>query len=291
MISLITGTIREDYQPIGGNINGSWIEDYGIGYLDPVLPMNLPLSVLVFTKRDKTWEGRISWFPSKRKDWIGTHIRYAILGKGKIGDDDSHLFLALINYVIESIENDEIKKKQEAFGNKLDECFTEEKLKTFLQEDSSGCGEDLRRIIKENLKVTECQKEDSYPFINSEKKSILYVNNMDKLQEGYNLLVSDVELPFDTLVVYNSKSFSNFEKLEERKASGVIYIEGKICEKGNLKQDIKDFYNFDSEIDSTNNTSIDDITQIIKKKLNSICTFLLQIWSYIKEAVGKIFKR
>ena len=151
-----------------------------------------------------------------------------------------------------------------------------------MQEDSSGCGEDLRRIINESLKVTECQKEDNYPFI-SEKKSILYVNNMDKLHEGYNLIVSDVEIPFDTLVVCNSKSFSNFEKLEEKKAAGAIYIEGNIYEKGNLKQDIKEFYNFDSKIDTANNISVDDIKQILKKKLNSVWTFLLQIWSYIKK--------
>ena len=269
MFSLITRTIIDDYRCFGRIIDCSWIKDYGIGNLDPESSTNLPLSVLVFIKKDKTWEGRISWFPSKRKDRIGTHIRYAIIGKGKIGDEDSHLFLSFINYFINSIENNESKEKQKEFGKKLDEYFTEEKLNFFLKEDSTYCEEELKKVINKSLMELDFQKEENYPFMKIENESILYVNNLAKLHEGYNLLVSDLDIPFDTLVVYNSNSFDCFENLIEKKAAGVIYIESNnIYENGQLKKDLKDYYNFDCKVDISNNKSLVCTKDCSEKKIN-----------------------
>ena len=99
MLSLKTRTKNNDYRWFGPDISLEYIREYGVGSLDPVgYNSNLDLNIILHIK-NTSWECCICWFPSARKDYNSTPIRYLLAGSGSLGDSDAKLFFRLIYFL------------------------------------------------------------------------------------------------------------------------------------------------------------------------------------------------
>lgn len=219
MLSLKTRTKNDDYRWFGSDISLEYIREYGVGSLDPVgYDSNLDLNIILHIK-DTRWECCICWFPSARKDYTGTPIRYLLAGSGSLGDSDAGLFFRLIHFL-----NTDQKKAKE-FGEALDGVFTEDVLNDTPSQDS------IRKSISDILEKKLLDENTTAGGQIPEFSTLKTGTDSNAFRDGCRLLC-ETNTDRDILLVFRTGNFEGFEKVQEKKPVGILCIRGSIYKNG-----------------------------------------------------------
>lgn len=229
MLSLKTRTKNNDYRWFGPDISLEYIREYGVGSLDPVgYNSNLDLNIILHIK-NTSWECCICWFPSARKDYNSTPIRYLLAGSGSLGDSDAKLFFRLIYFL-----NTDQKKAKE-FGEALDSVFTEDVLNDTPSQDS------IRKSISDILEKKLLDENTTAGGQIPEFSTLKTGNDSNALRNGCRLLC-EINTGEDILLVFRTGDFEGFEKVQEKKPVGILCIRGSIYENGKEAAHDKEYF-------------------------------------------------
>lgn len=229
MLSLKTRTKNNDYRWFGPDISLEYIREYGVGSLDPVgYNSNLDLNIILHIK-NTSWECCICWFPSARKDYNSTPIRYLLAGSGSLGDSDAELFFRLIYFL-----NTDQKKAKE-FGEALDSVFTEDVLNDTPSQDS------IRKSISDILEKKLLDENTTAGVQIPEFSTLKTGNDSNALRNGCRLLC-EINTGEDILLVFRTGDFERFEKVQEKKPVGILCIRGSIYENGKEAAHDKEYF-------------------------------------------------
>lgn len=229
MLSLKTRTKNNDYRWFGPDISLEYIREYGVGSLDPVgYNSNLDLNIILHIK-NTSWECCICWFPSARKDYNSTPIRYLLAGSGSLGDSDAKLFFRLIYFL-----NTDQKKAKE-FGEALDSVFTEDVLNDTPSQDF------IRKSISDILEKKLLDENTTAGVQIPEFSTLKTGTDSNAFRDGCRLLCATY-MDRDILLVFRTGDFEGFEKVQEKKPVGILCIRGSIYENGKETAHDKEYF-------------------------------------------------